>query len=310
MANLPNALPDFDPLREGMPDVGPAPFLNLVDETDELAKMVGAGAAGTYANVRERLAALEAILTAFGLGTLQGLIVENGSAAPTSTMRVTADLLAVEGSLIGNLTTLPFDLTCDMSVVGKNGRIEAISDTWWYLWVGVNPSSGEIATALSTQRLRADLDLSDSSFEGLTRWRRVGAVARNGGFLRRRQQDRVVLYDDAQVITTTYRSSWHTEAAVYVPPTSRVATLQLKVEPTSTGANAQFQVRPTGVSSGSGRSVGLALVVSGSVVAAAAHGHMRIWLDTSQQFDWQMTAAQVAAFPTVQLSIADYEDMV
>lgn len=313
MANFPGSTTDYTEAKAAIPVVAPADQLSLFEEVEAIEENVGPRANGAYPSIAERLDAIEALQQALGYGTRVALIVENGTAAPTTSMHVTADILAVEGVLCGNLTDRPLDITLDMTVVGKNGRIEAASDTWWYAWVGVNPASGEVAGAMSTVSARASLDLTDSSFEGLTHWRRVGAVKRvSSALLKRRQQDATVLYDDAQSLSVSYQASWHTEsAAAFVPPTSRIATLQVKNDTLNGGSAAYFSARPTTVGSGAGRQASIAVAIAGAtVVAAAGFVPVRVWLNTSQQFDWQMSAAQTASFPIVTLGVTEYEDQV
>lgn len=314
MANFPGSTTDYTEAKAAIPVVAPADQLSLFEEVEAIEENVGPRANGAYPSIAERLDAIEALQQALGYGTRVALIVENGTAAPTTSMHVTADILAVEGVLCGNLTDRPLDITLDMTVTGKNGRIEAASDTWWYAWVGVNPASGEVAGAMSTVSDRASLDLTDSSFEGLTHWRRVGAVKRvSSALLRRRQQDAIVLYDNAQDLAVSYQTSWHTEsAAAFVPPTSRLCTIDVRVDNTTAGSAAFFQTRPTGASSGAGRSASLASLFVGTsgVTALTVHVPLRVWLNTSQQFDWQMSAAAAGGVPVTYLLVLDYEDQV
>lgn len=303
MANLPNTEPDLDPIKEAIPNVGPSGLYTVVDELGALAHMVGAQAQGTYANMRERLAAMEAVQTAFGLGSVVGLVVENG-ATLASTARVTASLLAVEGSIIGSQTPLPFDITCDITTTGLNGRVGSLVDGWWYLWVGVNPQNSNVGTTLQRDvTARDDLVLSDGSFEGFTRWRRVGAFPRvSGSLLGRRQQDRTVRYDNERVLTSTYRdTTFHTEsAAVQVPATAQW--LHLQCEEAALGAGVTyFQFRPVGTS-------GIGCSIGGGFVTGIVKFETSVWLDPAQKFQWKMSGVQVSSQPAIKLFVVGYED--
>lgn len=303
MANFPTQYGDLAPIKESIPNVGEAGLYTVIDELDAVQRNIGLGAQGTKANMAERLAAMEAVQTAFGLGSVVGLVVENG-ATLASTARVTASLLAAEGSIIGNQTPLPFDVTCDITTTGLNGRMGSLADGWWYLWVGVNPQNGNVGTTLQKDiTARDDLDLSDSTFEGFTRWRRVGAFPRvSGSFLGRRQQDRTVRYDDERVLTSTYRdTTFYTEsAAVQVPATAQW--LHLQCEEAAFGVNVSyFQFRPVGTS-------GIGCSIGGGFVGGIVKFETSVWLDSAQEFQWKMSAAQVSSQPAIKLFVVGYED--
>ncbi len=310
-AIFPGGTVDYADAIAAMPVPGTADITSLFEETQAIEEKLGENVHGAYPTLAERVAAIEAVTVALGNGTRVGLIVENGSAAPTTSARVTAEILAVEGVLCGALTDRPFDLTCDFTTTGKNGRIGTLADGWWYLWVGVNPISGEVATTAQQQTARASLDLTDASFEGLTAWRRVGSFRRtSGALLRRRQQGQRVYYDDEQQLTTTYRAAWFTEsAAAIVPPTSRVAWLSGQAINVNAGATVVFQVRPTGTSGAGNRFGGTAAHTSATLVSQIA-AQAPVWLDTSQQFDWQLSSAAIGGLPTVILAVSGYEDNV
>lgn len=182
-----------------------------------------------YATVDARLEAAEGLLTALGQGVAINLRVTNG-ASPNTQVVVTADVLAVAGVLLTNVSE-----TATITSTGAGGRDATdteTANTWYAIWIGYNPSTAD-ATAMLSSVFATSGPVTKPS--GYTHWRRVGAVRNNGtgsgDFLKFLQQGSRVFYDEASTYNrvlnagtaTTQSPATDVACASVVPPSSRVA---------------------------------------------------------------------------------------
>jgi hypothetical protein len=248
-AEYPSTLPDLaalltDPLSF-------ANFQRLVEEQQAALTTLGTNPQGTYGNLAARVAALEARLAALANTGYRGLRITNQAGTPTTQLVVEAELLTVEG-----LTLQSVAATIDLTASGKNGRTGArATNTWYYIWVGANPATGEVCGVVDTSAARAGIDVSHVSLAGFTAWRRVGARRTNatgsGEWLRATQTDGWVLYQALTAHTTgglsaTANAVVARSIATAVPPTSRLGLIAGELAAGTT--NVELRVYETGTS--------------------------------------------------------------
>lgn len=294
----------LDTLLASIPIVGPADFTTLVQLVETQRQQI--------ATLQTDQAALLAALTAAGQGACINLRGFNG-ATPGSQYRVTVDLLAIEGGLVGALTARAFDVTCDFTTTGLNGRATgSLTDGEWHLWAVSNPTTNAVGlTAQKDCTTRAALDLTDSSFAGFTQARRVDVVKRaSGNLLRQFRQDNVVTYDqdigdgtgsenDCNVVTNgagSSSTSWITaDCSAFVPVTARRALLQHRTGSVFNTAH-RIYTRPKG----SPKSVGTLMLSYTAIVTDGGGGtptevqYDRGWqdLDANQDYEYRCNVGQ------------------
>jgi hypothetical protein len=224
-ASYPSSLPDLATLVLSDP-LSFAQFTRLIEETQAALNTLGINPQGAYGTLVARVAALEARLAPLANTGYRDVRLVNQAAAPTTKLVVTADLLAVEGQSVADLS-----IVLDLTATGKNGMTHprAVS-TWYFLWVGVNPTTGEVAVIADDQATRGGIDTSHASLAGFTAWRRIGARRTNatgaGEWTRATQHDGWLLYQALEGFTTGGSNAnqiYTRTVATSVPSTSRLA---------------------------------------------------------------------------------------
>lgn len=276
MATYPGAIPDLVALVP-TPTQSHAQAVEFAQECQAGLATLGANPQAGYGTVDARLDALEALLVVAANTGYRNLLIRNHGTTPTTKLNVTADILAVEGVL---LTTV--SVTIDLTVTGKNGMTatRAVS-TWYYVWVGQNPSSGEVCAILDDASSRSLIDVSHASLTGFTKWRRVGALRTNGtgsGELPHQlQQDGCCLYaalNDNVAYSSTANVRQTRTVSNSVPPTSRHALVGFQVGGGTSSAQ-ELWVEFQGITGGR-------LIVSDYPSTQTAW----VVLTAAQQFDW------------------------
>ena len=274
-----------------------------VVEIAALEQTVGVNPQGSAVSVAARLQTIEDLVTILGGAQLINLRVVNG-ATPASQIGITADAIGIEGSLVTTLS-----VTADITVAGLNGLStgsEAAS-TWYFVWVGYNPTTMQRGATLSTSATRAGLNLAHASFAGFIKWRRVGARRNDGtsNLMRGMQVDRLFLYEEDIPGTTGIVSSGTSStgnnavsAAGFIPTTSRLGRFHCALRGATTAVN--LRLRPNGAPSY--QTVTEVSVLAGDVSRATVD----IGLDSTQQIQWTNSGAGVGS-PT-DIAVVGYWD--
>lgn len=193
MATYPTTVPDLVDLIYDTTGLPPDKFLTLLEEVQALMSAVGAQPGGSGGTVANAIAELQAESAAFGNAGYQNLRIV---VASDTTITATADWLSVEGQRAESL-----NVTLDVTASGALGTAasRAVS-TWFFVWIGVNETTGAATGILDDTHLRASVDTSHASLDGYDHWRRIGAVKTNstgsGNFIRFTQEGNRVVYAD------------------------------------------------------------------------------------------------------------------
>ena len=297
MATYPGSVPDLAAICLSNPQSF-AQFTALVAELQAIVATLGPNPQAAFGTVDARVDALEATAAVAANTGYRNVRVFNNASTPLTKIDVTADVLACEGALLTNVAC-----TVDLTVTGKNGmtHTRAVS-TWYHVWVGQKPSTGEVCAILDDQPTRGLIDVSHATLTGFTRWRRVGArrtdAVSTGQLPRCTQVDDVALYDtwwDLSTSTTLAPTTWVTRTAnVACPSTSRRAGIGAMWSNTA-GSVTDFAVSEVGVDVG--RFIGR------GDSSAIAQGWVS--LDASQAFRYRGTGASAVTF---QIWTAGYHD--
>lgn len=275
-ASYPGSVPDLAALVLSNPQ-SYAQFTRLIEELQAALTTLGANPQGASGTVDARLDALEAALTVAANTGYRNLRVGTNTTTPTTKLDVAADVLAVEGELKSGVA-----VTIDLTATGKNGMTatRAVS-TWYYAWIGVHPTTGEVCGILDDSPDRAAIDVSHGSLSGFVKWRRVGAARTNatgsGELVRHLQQDGCCLYaalnDNVQYSSTANVRQTRT-VSNSVPATTRLALIGFEVQGGTSSAQ-QLWVEWQGVT-------------GGRLILDAYPATQTTWvaLNTSRQFDW------------------------
>ena len=273
----PGALFDADQLADAI--VSPADWDKVVRELRAGLGTLGVNPQGADASVLARLDRLDSLIATFGQVGFRQLRVNNDVTTPNAKVLVEADVLVCEGSVLSALS-----LFVDITVAGKNGLSTGseAANTWYYVWVGHNPTTGERAGIFDPSSLRTGITLSHASLSGFTRWVRVGAVRNNASsnFLRFVQQDRRVLYPgddgntDLRVLNGGLAASFtNVDCSKVVPVTARQAALFAIMSAAGGGGDVFVLGAAAGTFSGAGYRLGS--------LAAATEERLFLWLPLS-----------------------------
>lgn len=279
----------------------------LGDELAGVEATLGTGVAGTAATVTDRLAAVDALLD---LVAHTGAVALAVSRTNATTVAAAADLLGVEGYLLEAVS-----VSAAITAEGKNGFDNLSADaedasTWYYVWVGYNPTSLEVCGLLSKAATRAGLVLTHASLSGFTAFRRVGAVYNDGSsdFVRFRQSGTVVAYDqEPTLVGVTADATWR-DAALLAPPTARlVHAVTFLYAGTYTAATLDVYWRENGSTSSGQRYCRIGAVAGASQETAAL-----TWMatDASQTVEIKTSANITSNGGTVFVGAYGYVDPV
>lgn len=284
-ASYPGSIPDLAALVLSNPQ-SYAQFTRLIEEIQAALNTLGANPQAGSGTVDARLDALEATLAVGANLGYRDLLIRNNSTTPSTKLDVSIQRIAVEGALLSAVA-----VTIDLTVTGKNGMTatRAVS-TWYYLWVGVNPSTGEVCAILDDSANRSLIDTSHASLSGFAKWRRVGAWRTNatgsGELPRAVQTDTLRLYDTWPDLTGPASATsgvWATRTLTSaVPPTAWTALVGVEFANAAT-TYSQIKVSQVGVD------VGRAIAY-GDI----EHGESWVALDSGQAFRWQAAIANAA----------------
>lgn len=291
-AEYPDAIP-VDLLDDVVhPDAFDIPDLTrIIEELLAALTALGARPAGDYGTVANALAQLTAITTQFGGTGYRDLRITNDASTPDTKLSITAASLDVEGQRVTNL-----DVVVDVTDTGAGGTAATrATNTWYYVWVGVNPTTGAATAILDATASRDTVDTSHGDLDGYTKWRRVHARRTNatgsGNFLRGTQVGDRMHYNavEATVALTSGSAddTWVAQSvAAAVPPTSIEAYLNLadSNDATSTPTVHALSVRPAGASAG-------AAILNKADSTPPVIANVWVTLDEDQEFEWATSEA-------------------
>lgn len=260
-SSYPASIPDI--LNAGSADfldknpLADADWRKLLEHAAAIMAALGINPQGSKADVAARVLAAETMIALFGTTGRKNLQIRNDATTPNSKLVITADVLAVEGLVVGTV-----NVTLDLTVTGKNGSTYTLgANEWGHVWVGVKSSTLEVCAIFDDSSDRTLIDTSHGSLAGFSYWRRVAAWRRQGSVLLKgaKVNDRF-LYHDAQEgsplrVLTTGAATTDTDVslATVVPPGARHALVQghvqtsaLFLRPKGGGADARVLRNTTG----------------------------------------------------------------
>lgn len=278
-ATVPNLLDRF-----ALSGLAKDDWVAKLEEDQAVFDALGPMPAGPYGTVANAIVELSQIAATFGSFAHRNLRIRWAS---DTTVAVTADLLAVEGQLVTNLS-----LTLDVTASGALGTASSrATSKWFYVWVGVNPTTGLATGQLDDTHLRSGLDTSHADFAGFTAWVRIGAVRTNatgsGNFIPFTQEGARVVYGDP--LATAYAvigpditvgsGSPGTYAPANVPPVARHIDLGSEAAAIVVTA-AKLFARPAGTTFGG---VPILAIPIGGTGNSGHFGRARVAVSTSAQ---------------------------
>jgi len=201
------------------------------DALADVCNELGAAPQGTAATVQARLDAFDTTIAQYGQVAVSNLRIQPGATAANQ-VRVTCDLIAIEGSIVANI-----DKTADISVAGINGLDTGSegANSQYYIWLGFNPTTLVPCALLSLSSTRGGLTLSHGTLAGFTQFRIVGSVKNtSGAFWQAIQQGSIVHSGGTQIVNlnsngtgTFLNASQQTITVTNVPPHARVVYLEV-----------------------------------------------------------------------------------
>ncbi len=277
-------------LKDG--EIGPAEWDEILTLLYGIPPVLGTGVKAAFASLAARLAAMQAQLDAQGTTGLVNLRVTNDATSPNSKLVITADTIAIGGTVVNNVSVV-----ADIAVDGKNGFDNLGADaedalTWYSAYIGLRPDTGELCGLLS-KSATTPITTHASLNALFTKFRRVARVYNDGSsnFRRFRKDDHWVKYEHGQVFThasnaaaTDAADNTASSCTTVYPPGTKLARLFCAVAPQSPGAIV-LSVRRKGTPADT--YVPVISVPDGDVSGVVTqYGRCEVGLDANREFEW------------------------